>query len=275
MDILKDGFEDDNLAGFRRDFENFVDATQWSRYIAEQCTDFNNLKQWTDDEEKVIRSRNQIPVVFDYFAENVEMVVAIERDSRTDPKAYPRTKAHEDAAYCITDALRYISDNNDFQDVASQVFEDVILRGYGAVKVEVEEKKKGKITDFEVKTRRIAWDRFYFDPASRCRYFSDASYMGIVVWMTLSEAKRLYKDKAKEIDGIREHGFGSDTFDDKPAWYDSRKGRIKVCEHYFMKDGKWHFCHFTGETTLIDPKPCDYVDEFGSLPARLRLFLST
>ena len=115
----------------------------------------------------------------------------------------------------------------------SECFDELLVEGTEASITEVKKNARG---EFEIHVRQIPWDRFYYDPHSRKRDFTDASFMGITTWMGLDEAKRLFKDKAEDIDTIA-NAVVVDTHEDRPKWRDKKKNRIRFNQHYFKKDG--------------------------------------
>lgn len=253
---------EDDVTEYRKNFESFLEATQEAREASETCRDFYDLKQWTTEEQMTLRARGQAPVVFDYVKDQVNHLVGMALNHYGDPAAYPRTRGDDGAASAATDALRYISDYNDFKETCyTEVAENLIIEGYGACITEIE--KDGD--DVAIVTRNIPWDRFYFDPHSRRHDFSDAKFMGIVVWMDKADAKRLYKDKAEDIDMYLsgDSGAEDETFEDRPKWIDRDRGRVRVCQHYYVKDGQWYVCHFTGSLQLVEPEPSPFTDEDG------------
>lgn len=251
---------------FQTQFNTFIEATETARTASEQDRDYVNLQQWTSEETATLLSRGQAPVVFDYMREQLDYFLGVERDVRQDPKAYPRTKEHEDSASAITDALRYVVDNNDFDETASNQFEHMWVEGYAGAIIEPKKVGKGKKERFEVDISFIPWDRFYYDPSSRRRDFKDAMYMGIVTWLDESEAKQLYgKEAAEGIEARMDSTGGIDghTFEDRPRWFDVKRKRVKVCQHYYKDNGDWHIVHFSGDLILIDSRPVPLKDENG------------
>lgn len=248
---------------FSKKFLNFLDETQEARESSELVRDFVNLQQWTNEEKNTLISRGQQPVVFDYMREQLDYFQGMERDNRRDPKAYPRNRSEQDegAAQAATDALRYIADNNDFDQIVSDVFEDILVEGYGAALIDV--KKKGG--EFEIEAVPIPWDRFAYDPHSRKKDFSDASWLEIVIWMNGDEAKAKYP-KSKDILDLNLGSAGGvgETFDDRPKFFDSLKNRVRVCEHYYLNKGEWWKVTFAGEIILVPAAVVGFVDEDGT-----------
>ena len=164
----------DNVS-FKDHFEDFVNATEEERERAEARRDYRDLKQWSEKEAAALEARGQAPIVFDQFGKKVDAICGLEIQRRSDPKALPITPKHEKASDAITDALRYVEARTNFDEIASEVFEDKIVEGYGGVIIEVSEKKD----DFVIEINQLYWDRIYFDPHSRRKDFKDAKYFGI------------------------------------------------------------------------------------------------
>lgn len=244
-----------------KDFENFLTTTEVARMAAEQDRDYVDHKQWTDKEIATLEGRNQAPVVINRVKVKVNLLTGLQKTQRTDPRALPRTPEHQDASDAATEALRFVADNTDFPNTSSDGFEDLVVWGYEACITEVEEKGR----EFEIGVNQILADRFYFDPHSRRKDFKDAKYMGIVLWMDEDEAKATFPGNDENIEsalGGADNVDGS-TFEDKPSWVDRKRKRIRICQHYFKEKGVWHVAYFTSLFFLIEPKPSNYLDEFG------------
>lgn len=235
------------LKTWKRQFEEFVDQTDEERRAAERDRDFVDHKQWTDHEIAELRKRGQMPVTNNRVKKKHQFLSGIEIRSRTDPKAFPRTPNHEQDAEAITDALRYVQDNSSMDWLFSECFDELICEGREACIVEVAGPDK------EIFPRHIPWDRFYYDPHSRERDFSDAKYMGVSAWMDADDANRMFGWDASETAG----STLDTTFEDRPKWFDRRAGkrtRVRVNEHYYIEDGEWKYVFFSGENAT-KPKP--------------------
>lgn len=244
-----------------RDFENFLDTTEESRQDLARDRGYTDHKQWTAEESEALRERGQAPIVINRIKTKVNLLSGIERQRRTDPKALPRTPRHEEGADAVTDALRYVADNTDFEQVASECFEDLLHSTESAI-VEVDEVNG----EFEIQINRIEDDRFYYDPHSRARDFSDAKFMGIVIWMDQDDAETMFPEKKDEIEAAitgNTDSVDGTTFDDKPTWIDKKRKRLRVCQHYFKEKGKWQNAYFTQNLFLIEQWDSPYRDEFG------------
>ena len=244
---------------FRSHFEDFLDRTETSRINARNRRDYRDLKQWTDEEIEVIRDRGQAPVVFDQFGKKIDAFCGLEIVRRTDPKALPRTKKHEKSADVITEALRFVADNTHFDEIASEVFEEKIVEGYGAVIIEYNPDKD------MIEAKQVHWDRFYYDPHSRKKDYADATYMGMSIWMDRSKAEKRWNTRL--IDNVDTTSPDGIDFDDRPrntgprVWGDAHRDRVRINQEYFLEDGVWHEVWYSGDVILEKPKPSPYLDE--------------
>lgn len=254
---------EDSVADESRDyvdrFEAFLDATQEARANSENCRDYYDHKQWTAEEIEKLKSRKQAPIVVNRIKPKVDALKGLVVNQRSDPKAFPRTQKHEQASFAITDALRYVNDNSDFDAIEENVCENFFIEGMAAVIIEAEQTKKG----VEIVPKWIPWDRYYFDPHSREHDQSDKKYDGLVAWMDLEDAIMLFPDHEEALSQLtNSNGSTSETYDDKPLWIDRTRKRIKICQEYCKKKGVWYETFFTYQLVL-NSEPSPYVDEDG------------
>jgi len=241
---------------FKIHFQDFLTATSEERVRAESRRDYRDLKQWTESQAQVLESRGQAAIVFDQFGKKVDAICGLEVDSRTDPKAFPLKRKEEKAADAITDALRYVELNTGFDALASEVFEDKIVEGYGGVIVEYNPKKK------RIEINQLYWDRIYYDSHSRRKDFKDATYVGITLWMDKSDAVQRWPDSKEQIEGLIGGNNGDDglTFEDRPTWVDTKRKRLRVNQEYYVEKDVWHEVFYAGDTILTKAKPSPYLD---------------
>jgi len=245
----------------REKVEDFLNNTLDARFLSERCRDYYDHKQWTEAERSKLLARNQAPIVVNRVKPKVEGLLGMYGLRHTDPKAYPRTQEHEETAHAVTDALRYVADNNDFESVKAEVAESFFIEGYGGAIVDVRLNGRDEV---EIFVEEIPWDRIYFDPHSRKKDFSDARYMGVILWMDEDEVLEKFPDV--DIDELStQEEIDDETFEDRPQWAysDDSKRRYRIALHFGIKDGKWHRSLFSGDVYIKDPEPSPYLDEFG------------
>lgn len=252
----------DDLATYVRAFENAEDVTRAARAKSEKCQDYFDDKQITADEEAELTKRGQPTVVFNEIKPKIKTMLGLEKQTRKDPRAFPRNPDDEDAAQAATDAIRFVCEDSRWDDRRSSAAKDLTIKGTGAVFVGV---KKGR-SGIDPEIRKLAWDRFYADPHSSDDDFEDAAFLGTVIWMDVEDAKRAYPDAKDEIEATWMSARNDDTYDDKPKhnhWADYTRKRVRMCEHYYRDDGVWKYCIFTKGGFLVEPTESPYQGEDG------------
>ncbi len=255
-----------DIASFLKDFRDAYDDTQIERDVAERCRDYYDGYQLTEAELATLNKRKQPAVVFNRIGPKVDTLIGWEKKLRTDPKAYPRVPSKEDDANSCTDALRFVVQQNKFDPLRSDVFENLAIEGIGAGKVIVDDSDP---KDIKICLARVPWDRFYRDPHSRDRYFADAAYLGEVQWMYDEDAiAEFSQDSSREdVETLVEASYNKEwntgTYGDRPrfSWADAERRRIMVMHHRFRNEGEWWECVFCRGGFLVAPAPSKYLDE--------------
>lgn len=254
---------EDHLSHCVAAFEESEDMTREARDSSELCRDYYNGQQYTAAELATMRRRGQAPVWDNHIRRKVDSICGLERRTRTDPKAFPRNPQDEKTAEAVTDALRFVADQNRFPAVKSDAFGDILIEGTGAVQVVVAQDGRG---DVNILTKRIPWDRFFFDPHSRLLDFEDASYMGIVIWDNADNVLRDYPGRADAVESTLTYGAQGQTYDDRPkyTWCDSKRKRVRIVQIEYFYDGEWWVATFTRGGFLVDPVVSPYKDKEGN-----------
>lgn len=242
-------------------FEQAEQDTRAERELSERDRDYYDGKQLSPEELEALNKRRQPAVISNRIAPKVDALLGHERRMRTDPRAYPRTPKHEEEAQSATDAIRYVCDENKYSLVRSEAAGSLFIEGVGAVSVAMRVSNGQR----EVSITDIPWDRFYRDPCSRRRDFSDASFKGIAIWMDEADSLRDFKGKDDVVSACYSEGIESETYGDRPKvqWSDTKRKRIRVLQHWFKHQGKWHTAIFCKGGFLRDPQVSPYVDEDG------------
>lgn len=248
-----------------RKFEVSEDASREARTESERARDYYDSRQLTEDQIRALRKRKQPIVIENLIRPKIDYLCGLERQSRTDPKAFPRTAKHSSDADAATDAIRYVCDNQDFPIKRSAVFQQMLVEGFGAIEVGAQQVRG----DIEITLKQIDWDRLFYDPHSSRADFSDANYLGFVNWMDLEDAKRAWPDKENVLDAAFAAGASSvdETYDDKPKWknwVDARRRRIRIVTMYDRCRGEWERVVFTLSGELEEAAPSPFVDEDGN-----------
>jgi len=245
-----------------RMFEESEDSSYGARKLSERDRDYVDSKQLTDEELKVYKKRGQPPVIDNRIKTKVDYLVGLEKQQRIAPKALPRTPKHETDADGATEGLRYVSEEQDYNSKRSGVWRNMLVEGTGGIGVSVIESidYQGQ-PGVEIKIQRYSWDRLFFDPHSSEADFSDAGYLGAVVWMDYEDALAMYQDNpdAPDILDATLTTAPSDTYDDKPKhtlWADKKRKRVRICQIWVKRDNEWFFAEYTkGGILKAGPSP--------------------
>lgn len=248
-----------------RKFEEAEEASQNGRKDGEKARDYFDGRQLTSEQLAALNKRKQPAVIENLIQPKVDYLCGLERQTRTDPKAYPRTAEHEEDANAATDALRYVADDQRLDIKRSAVFQNMLVEGFGGVEVTAQKTRDG----IDPKITQIAWDRLFADPHSMKPDFSDAEYIGFITWMDAAAAKILYRGKEAIIDLTVSKPTSSqfETYDDKPRWshwVDAARNRIRIVTMYHREGGAWYRSVYTLAGDLEDCAPSPWVDDEGN-----------
>lgn len=223
-------------------FEDAEEATDQSRAAAERRRDFYDGNQWTAEEIQTFQDRRQPIVTMNRIGPKINYLLGFETQARTDPRAFPRNPTDEEAAEACTDALRYLHDDLDLDQALSLLWQYMLIEGFGAIELKVDpETGKFEAVGWD-------WDRLFYDPHSRRADFSDARYLGGVVWMDFQAAVEMWPD-AKDVFDTTHDQETSDTYDDRPRWKSwmsgSRRKRVRIVQMYYKRGRDWYWCIYT------------------------------
>jgi hypothetical protein len=245
-------------------FEEAERSSQDARTASEMYRAYVNCEQWTSTEIDVLNSRGQPPITFNYCRRKVDLLCGLERKARTDPKAFPRTPAEDERADAATQCLRYIADDNDFQPLRSQVFNEMLVEGFGGVEVGLEDDGKGGCN---VTLTQVPWDRIWYDPHSRQDDFLDARYKGIVIWMDRDQLYDTYPDAGDVVeDSFAYSGMDATQYADRPTtmvWTDTQRTRVRVVQCHWSERGTWWSATYTRAGYLAEPRRSMFKDRHG------------
>lgn len=243
-----------------RMFEESEDATYTARALSERDRDYVDNKQLTEEELAALRKRGQPPVIDNRIKTKIDYLVGLEKQQRIKAKALPRTPKHEADADGATEGLQYVAEEQDYDSKRSGVWRNMLVEGSGGISVSVVPGSYSKQQlmastsmsqpDVEIQLRKVAWDRMFADPHSAEADFSDAGYLGEVIWRDYDDALALYKDnpEAKDILDTTLSNAPSQTYDDKPKfslWADKARKRVRICHIWIKRDDQWYFAEYT------------------------------
>ncbi|MDZ7824701.1 MAG: hypothetical protein U5K75_12165 [Ahrensia sp.] len=251
--------------------EQAEELTESARLMAERDSDYYHHHQYSAAEIETLNRRKQPIIVNNRIQRKIDAMIGIEQQGRTDPRAFPRNPQDADAADVATKALVYVDDIARFDFKRSSAFENLLVEGCGGVEVIVQQ-DRGM---FEVEINRIRWEDVFYDPYSREKDFSDATYMGTRKWMSVDAALSIYANVYQGEMNIEEllsqgvsSGNSSTTYDDRPqnksaySWFDPKQKRIRIAQMYYKSGGIWYLSIFCGTGEIFN-QVSPYLDENG------------
>lgn len=256
------------------------DMTEADREKSEKARDYYSGKQLSSAREAMLKTRKEPPIINNLIVRKIDAMIGIEQNGRTDPRAYPRGPGDEQAADVATKGLVFVDDQTRFDAKRSGAFENLLIEGYGGVEVTVEE-IRGR---FEVVINRLRWEDIFYDPYSREKDFSDATFIGVMRWMTLDQAEEIYspsfqpKEEGQTLDDVLTATLSNvgASYDDRPdktgsfEWADPKQKRVRVVQMYYRRSGVWYLCVFTGGGELTHMES-PYLDEDGATSCPIML----
>lgn len=241
-------------------FEASEQATDEARQTSERCRDYYDSKQLTEAEVAELKRRGQPIIVDNVIAGKINWMLGQEMNRRTDPKAFPRTPQHQQGAEAVTDALRFVCERVDWDEKRSQVWENMLIEGVGGAEVVHKQTKRG----IEIAVNHYSWDRLFWDPHSRRHDFSDAQYLGAVIWSDRKVLERKYPKH--DFSGVMNAGSTiGETYEDRPnrqIWGDKERNRVRVVLMYYREGDTWKWVKFSYGVILEEGESM-YVDDEG------------
>lgn len=274
-----------------------MEAQEWNNRARRDRDYYDNI-QWTDDELRKLAKRGQPALTFNHIAPKINFVLGTEEETRGDPHAYPRTRFHDEDAEAVTDAIRYLGDEAEFNYLASEVADNTLIEGAGGevfgvtpvveegppeidpttgqpvLDAETGQPVPSITTSYRITETQVPWHQFWFDVRSSKPDFTDALYLGTAVWWDVDEARGdvRYADAGDVLEHSRSlETFGDDVTDKpEPQWFDTDRKRVLILECYYKQwsdeDRKvcWYGAHLTGGGFLIKPFKIPFVDDKGA-----------
>jgi hypothetical protein len=257
----EDESEDDglSLSELRRQYTDYVSVKAPEVEESREASRYYHSAQITDAQRKVLRERGQPEIIFDRISRKIDGLVGVVQKMRNDPKAFPRTQAHEQGAELATVVLRYVLDNSSWEDIERECVKAASVHGIGVAELGLEPGDNG---DPDITIADVDSTTFFYDPRSLKPDFSDARYMGVSRFASEEEIEELFPDKAGMVFATDEGGDYT-TFDtDKAVLWVNSKRKLRLVEHWYKFKGEWRYCIYIS-TTKLAGGPSPFVDDRG------------
>lgn len=259
--------EEEELKRFRYDFLcDYRNEAKW-REQADLDGDFYDGNQWTEEEKQVLKERGQPAVTINRIKPRMDAIFGIQQALRVDTKAYP---AHdkEQEAEAISERLREIEDDCDFDELETLVFEDQAIAGRGWFELKKEWdglRSRHKIAHLDF--REVVKDRYSKKPD-----LSDAKRVSKTVMTELEDAKALFPEFEEQIEAcvdakyFESYGQGSPHknilgdqyksgsvdahYQDYNDFVDRERKRLRLVTMYYRGQTPQKYFYFPGEEPM-------------------------
>jgi len=213
--------------------------------------------QLTDGQRKAIEQRGLAPVIFNRIGPKIDEFGGTLERLKQDPKAYPRTQGHQEAADFVTETLRFELDEEDFNTLAPAVAKYGAIDGIGCCEMELQPSGRGE-ADYDIKLKDVDPADYFYDPRTFKLDFSDCSYDGVGRWFTLEDAVAMYPDKAELLGASTEDATELTSNPDKDRkWFtfssrDFSIEKVRICECWYRHGDGYRWAIFTGSDILFE-----------------------
>lgn len=216
----------------RSDFDEVRDAFHAKQRIGHRNAEWRKGNQWTDQEKHLHEVQQRIAYVFNYIKRYVDHMIGTQIQTRMDVKLLPREPGDENSVELLQHILKWTEQNSDIDIVETEVFEDGIVKGFGACSV----RWQCEDLDFGYAfVEKIPFNQLYWDLNSKKKDKSDCSWMGRVQTSTKKEAGQLFPDKVEEIYTQGTHDgyiYNERTVREVDALAKWNNDMVDIFEHY-------------------------------------------
>ena len=176
---------------------------------AQSDKEFRLGVQWTKEQENVLKSRGQSPIVVNRIHPAVEAAKSMITANRPSFRVAPREDSDNKVAQVLSALLSYMYDISDGRSVIRDIVDDYYVTGLGYMQVYQDpmmDMGKGEVCMHSVDPLDV-----YVDPNSRSRFFDDAENIIVSRLFTRDQAMNLYPMYKTAIENSE-----SDELSDRP-----------------------------------------------------------
>lgn len=234
--------------------EAYVSATSENATSVNRDRDYFDGKQISSTVRQQMNARGQPTIYVNKISPALNGLLGIMDAAESNAECFPRNDRASNSADLATQVLRYITDQTNFSRIRKQCSENYLIQGVAAAIVEWNGER--------VKTTRIRWEDFIYDPLSKEHDFLDAKWLGLAKMMEIADVRAMFGDDETSDGDFSDFGL-FDRNNTKQSWW-SHQGRkqVRVVDLYFERDGIWHHAIFT-RGKLLSSGLSEYKDEFG------------
>lgn len=224
-------------------------AQNW-RLESWKDSEFYDNVQWEEDDWKATKSAGIVPITINRIFPTINLLLGHQVFNKQDIIAKGRTKDDTELGQIITEALKFVMDQNNGDFLIHKAFKDAIIPGIGYIFTGISNDPRRERIEISYRPwTEIWWDPFA-DPwinINQCRYVFHQKWMDMQDLISLFPNKQkdieenfyilssdsessyhdyLYHDEANEIEEERRLQAGRE-------WADARRKRLRPVELWY------------------------------------------
>ena len=168
---------------------------------AETDYEFAMGKQWEDEDVEKLAAKGVLALTINKIYPNIQLLVGIESQNRTDAKAFPIGKEDDVKGDIVTALLKDVNRNAGLDYKHSEQFEDGLICGEGWLEPYLDYSDHPLFA--KMKFRTADYNQFYPDPNAKEYDFSDGQFMDKVSFgLTEDQILMLYPELKNKLGNI-------------------------------------------------------------------------
>lgn len=184
--------EVERLKKLKADFAADFRAEKEWRTDKEEYGKFYDGDQLSDEEKKAMEDRGQPAVVINRIKPKLDSIFGIQNALQVDTKAYPAGNREVEAEF-ISEELRHIEDDSDFDNEESLAFQDQCIDGRAWYKLFKEfDGLDGVDRIKHVSNEKIVLDRYCSEEDRRTGDLKTAKRIHETIWVDLEDAMEMF-----------------------------------------------------------------------------------
>jgi hypothetical protein len=239
-----------SLERLKRSYTDYLNSKVQEVEEQKDARRYRHASQWNSEQIKIFNKRKQPIVTYNRIGRKIDGVIGLIEKLKQSPKAYPRTPNEEGAADLATAVVRSVLDTNEWKTKSYLVGQNAAIDGFGGIELLLEQGDEG---DPDISFEVVENDGFFYDPRSNRADFSDCRFMGMGKWLDLDQAREMFPDKADQLEDAMESATDLSTNSDREQkWFitDGNIKRIRVVDEWYILNGEWYWCIYTGNMKL-------------------------
>jgi hypothetical protein len=243
-----------SLDRLKRSYTDYLNSKTHEVEEQKNARRYRHASQWTAEQIKIFNKRKQPIVTYNRIGRKIDGVVGLIEKLKQSPKAFPRTPKEEQGANLVTSVIRSVLDAVEWKAKCPILADAAATDGFAGIELLL---VKGDEGDPDIDMELVDNDGFFYDPRSIKHDFSDVRFMGQGKWLDLDAAREMFPGQAEDLEDAMESATDLSTNSDREnKWFitDGHIKRIRIVDEWYLMNGEWCFCIYTGNKKLEEGK---------------------